>query len=127
MAATHKCLVCSCSLDEGDNLRRRRRLDKCSQDLKNYMEMIELEHGSYDDPTYACRTCFSDIEKGAKTAVALRSINTRLRSSAGITATDMSVDEDVTSGHGNEEIVDDQETDNFEGIIIVCCVSCDMT
>ena len=121
MAATHKCLVCSCSLDDS---RRRRRLDKCSQDLKNYIEMIELEHGSYDDPTYACRTCFSDIEKGAKTAVALQSINTRLRSSAGITATDMSVDEDVTSGHGNEEI---QETDNFEGIIIVCCVSCDMT
>ena len=78
MAATHKCLVCSCSLNEGDNLRRRRRLDKCSQDLKNYIEMIELEHGSYDDPTYACRTCFSDIEKGAKTAVALQSINTRL-------------------------------------------------
>ena len=78
MAATHKCLVCSCSLDEGDNLRRRRRLDKCSQYLKNYIEMIELEHGSYNDPTYACRTCFSDIEKGAKTAVALQSINTRL-------------------------------------------------
>ena len=73
-------------------LRRRRRLDKCSQDLKNYIEMIELQHYSYDDPTYACRMCFSDIEKGAKTAVELRSINTRLRSSAGITATDMSVD-----------------------------------
>ena len=67
-------------------------LDKCSQDLENYIEMIELQHYSYDDPTYACRMCFSDIEKGAKTAVALRSINTRLRSSAGITATDMSVD-----------------------------------
>ena len=93
MAAIHKCLVsCSCALDEGDNLRRRRRLNKCSQDLKNYIEMIELQHYSYDDPTYACRMCFSDIEKGVKTAVALRSINTRLRSSAGITATDMSVD-----------------------------------
>ena len=85
-------LVCSCALDEGDNLRRRRRLDKCSQDLKNYIEMIDLQHYSYDDPTYACRMCFSDIEKGAKTAVALRFINTRLRLSAGITATDMSVD-----------------------------------
>ena len=60
-------LVRSCTLYEGDNLTKASRQNV--QDLKNYIEM-----NSYDDPTYACRMCFSEIEKGAKTA----SINTRL-------------------------------------------------
>ena len=93
MAAANKCsicCICSCGIDTGENLRRRRRLDKCSQDLKTYMETIGLQLKYDDNQRYACRSCYTDIEKGAKTAAAPQSINTdlskRMRSSVGVAA-----------------------------------------
>ena len=46
--------------------------------------MLGLKTVNFDDPTFACRACFADLEKGVKAVTSLKSIATQTRISAGI-------------------------------------------
>ena len=95
----HQCLVCRCEVDRGEKYRRRRRIDKCSHDFKVYAMMLGLKTANFDDPTFACRACFADLEKGVKTVTSLKSIATQTRISAGIDFPDVTVVIKPTQDH----------------------------
>lgn len=77
-----RCKVCGSDVQRP---RSRRRLDSASASaLTNFMKQIGILSNCSDDLVYACKPCYSKLEKGSKAAASLQSLAREVRSSAGL-------------------------------------------